>query len=332
MIIRNPFVFLIFLAYLTSLFIQHKLINNAYKFSSIKLFNNTTKSLRVRTRFIPPLLLNIAFILLVFAAAGFEKIIGFDEDNKQGYALQLVIDRSSSMSIDAGDGQTRYFHAKNTAKSFVLGDKELGLEGRKNDLVGLVSYAGYPETVYPLSLNHKLFEDTVDLLQIATSRTDEDGTNIGDSLQTAIARLVLLDSIQDYEVKGKFVILLTDGANNRGKVSPAEAAQYAAESGIKVYTVNFYTGNISIFEASEYANATKTLEEIAKITGGKYFLADSPDTLNNVYKEIDKMEKSVFQDKSLHKSKPLYKYFLIPALICLFLYGALITTFYRRLP
>ncbi|MBN2651963.1 MAG: VWA domain-containing protein [Spirochaetales bacterium] len=332
MIVKYPLVFLFLILYLFSILAQFMLVHSAYKFSSLKLVDNQKKSLRIRTRFIPPLFLHLAFWLLLFAAAGFEKIEGFEQNKKEGYAVQLVLDRSSSMTVDAGDGKTRYYHAINAAKSFVLGDPEIGLDGRKDDLIGLVSYAGYPETVYPLSLNHNLFDDTIDLLRTATPRTDEDGTNIGDALASAVARLVLLNEQDDYNVKGRFVILLTDGSNNRGKVAPAEAAEYAAESGIKVYTINFYTGRVGIFEMSDYANATKTLENIAEVTGGKYFQADSPRALNKVYKEIDSIEKSSLQEQSNRKTRPLYKRFLIPGLIFLILYGLLITTIYRRLP
>jgi Ca-activated chloride channel family protein len=331
MIFSFPYAFLLFIVYLEGALLQIFLKGGRFNFSSIKLIDRSNRSLRVKTMFIPPLLLNIGLLLLIFCSAGPEKIEGIEKDEQKGYAIQIAIDRSSSMLAET-DGTTRFEAAKIAAESFVMGNSETGLKGRPDDLTGLVVYARYPETVFPLSLNHALFQKALSYVIPADQNSGEDGTNIGDSLAVAAARLVALNEQSDYNIEGKFVILLTDGMHRDGEKSPAEAAEYAAKHGVKVYTVNFNNIQANFFNREAIANAEKTLQQIASVTGGKYFKAEDSEALFKVYKEIDSIEKSKFEQDFKYKTEPLYLYFLIPALIIILLSFALSSTVYRRLP
>jgi Ca-activated chloride channel family protein len=162
------------------------------------------------------------------------------------------------------------------------------LKKRDKDAFALLSFARYPETHTPLTTNHEVLQDFLKLIDIPQNQ-DEDGTAIGDALVLAVARLKDLKEGQ----KG-IVILLTDGKNNQGTKTPDEAAKIAADSGVTVYTVALGGQGIVVQDGQMMGVPVdideESLASIAKITGGKYFRADSIADLSSFYESIAQRE------------------------------------------
>jgi Ca-activated chloride channel family protein len=221
-------------------------------FSSVASAQRAGQSLRRRLAGLPVAVRTLALVLLVIALArpqmGREKV----KDVTKGVAIQMVIDRSGSMGAEMdyrGRRLNRLEVVKGVFEEFLVGNDET-LRGRPNDLVGMISFARYADTMAPLTLGHGAllrFLESVQLVQ----RKSEDGTAIGDALALAAARLRTAEEDltrfasesggKEYEIKSKIIILLTDGQNNFGRRTPLEAADLAAEWGIKVYAIGVGT-------------------------------------------------------------------------------------------
>ena len=187
--------------------------------------------------FPPPLILHIALASLICALAKPMTEVTKQRQDRQGIAIQVLIDVSSSMDINMQYGDerlTRMDVAKIVVEKFIAGDGQ-DLVGRSDDLIGLVTFARYADTIAPLSLAHDALVAIVQDVTINT-RPNEDGTAYGDATALAAAQLDLLEGDQD--IKSKIIILLTDGENNCGNHLPLQAASLAKEWGIKVYTIS----------------------------------------------------------------------------------------------
>ncbi|NOT01653.1 MAG: VWA domain-containing protein [Phycisphaerales bacterium] len=285
----------------------------AVRFSSIEWLKRQGRSWRVRLRAVLPALRTAAVVLLVVALARPQK--GNEETRilSEGVAIQLVVDRSSSMnamdfSVE-GQQVDRLTAVKKVVHEFVSGGK--GLDGRPNDLIGMITFAGYADGNCPLTLDHAFLLETLDQIEIVDERS-EDGTAIGDALALAVERLRELDKRPDVatgnRIKSKVIVLLTDGENNAGAILPAKAAELAKTYGIKVYSIGAGTeGYVPIrnsdpagfnFFSRVYATINEgTLKEIASIAEGKYWWATDTDSLRGVYAEIDALEKSETEEK-----------------------------------
>jgi Ca-activated chloride channel family protein len=171
---------------------------------------------------------------------------------------------------------------------------------------------------------------------IATSGLIEDGTAIGMGLANAVSRL------KDSKAKSKVVILLTDGSNNRGDISPMTAAEIAKSLGIRVYTIGVGTNKVAPYPmvvagGVQYVNIpveidSKTLSEIAAATDGDFYRATNNRELQNIYKEIDKLEKSKLSVKTYSKKYDAYQPFAMVAILLLLLEILLRITVFRKLP
>ena len=207
-----------------------------------------------------------------------------------GVDIVVAIDLSGSMESEdfklAGKQVNRLIIAKDTLKKFI--------ERRPNDRIGLVAFAGKAYIASPMTLDHDFLQMNVDRLQL---HTIEEGTAIGAGLAAAVNRL------RDLKSKSKIVILMTDGQNNVTKVPPLTAAEAAQSLGVKVYTIGVGTRGFAPFPqvdpfGRKYYAQTKvdidepTLQEIARKTGGKYYRADKTETLQQIYDEIDTLEKT----------------------------------------
>jgi len=202
--------------------------------------------------------------------------------------------------------------AKNIATEFI--------SGRPYDRIGLVVFSGESFTQCPITTDHAVL---INLLREIQSGMIEDGTAIGMGLATAVNR------IKDSKAKSKVIILLTDGVNNRGEIAPATAADIAKTFGIRVYTIGVGTQGTAPYPVQtpygiQYQDMPVEidegiLQEIAQKTGGKYFRATDNDKLTQVYKEIDKLEKSKIDIKQFSRKEEKY---LVPAIIafCLLLF------------
>ena len=247
-----------------------------------------------------------------------------------GVDMILALDCSGSMeSLDFKlDNQpaSRIEIVKSVVSKFI--------DGRPNDRIGLIGFAGAPYLVSPLTLDHDWLQQNLERVQIGTV---EDGTAIGSALATSVNRL------RDQPGKSKIIVLLTDGQNNMGKIMPETAAQAAKAMGVKVYTIGAgVRGEAPVPVTDAFGNKRLamarvdvdegTLKKIADETGGKFFRATDTQSLKNIYGEIDRMEKTTHQLKRFEHQGELFAWAVLPALALLGAGIGLEHTRFRRLP
>jgi Ca-activated chloride channel family protein len=252
------------------------------------------------------------------------------EVEASGIDILLAVDVSTSMEARdcrvAGRPVDRLTVVKQVVTRFI--------EDRPNDRIGLVAFAGRPYLVSPLTLDHEWLLQRLEGLETGMV---EDGTAIGSALASGLNRL------RDEDAVSKTVILLTDGMNNAGSVSPLTAAEAAETLGIKVYTIGAGTrGEAPIpvrdaFGRERMAMARvdideETLAKVAEQTGGRYFRATDTDSLQRIYEEIGRLEKTTRTLKQFHHHDELILWALLPALGLLVLEQILRATWLRRVP
>ncbi len=310
-------------------------------FSSIEILPTKT-SWRVRFDFLPDALLALAVIGIAVALAGPRLPDKTSKIRREGIAIMMAIDISSSMqaidSIEPGLDKTRLEAVKEVFVDFVHGTSDNdALRGRPDDIIGLVTFAGFAETRCPLTLDHGSLTAIAKNLNIVERRSD-DGTAVGDGLGLGVVRL------SESKAASKVLILLTDGVNNTGIETPIGAATLAAEEGIKVYTIgvgstgmayvrgqNIFTGEPELRQERVQIDEA-TLQKIAEQTGGQYFRAADAGALRNIYAEIDKLERSKNEDTQFAKHHEYYWLALLLALGCALCGWLLRATELRRLP
>ncbi len=266
-------------------------------------------TLRSRTRWIPSLLRLLAISLLIVCVARPQKRFERTQQNADGVAIELVIDRSSSMNAHDftldGTAVDRLTAVRRVAGDFIQGMGSL--DGRSGDLIGLVTFAGFADSNCPMTFDHEfLVTDVLNSIRIVNER-GEDGTAIGDAIALAVERLSSLDdrvkSDSGNSIQSKVIILLTDGENTAGDIEPQTAADIAAALDITVYTIGAGTNGwapfptVDLFGRKTMRNQPvvideKTLEAIATTTGGKYFRATDTESLEEIYAAIDEMERT----------------------------------------
>lgn len=283
---------------------------DALAFSSTSFAQFLKPTLKQQLTWIPPSLYLVSLTLLIIALArpreGREQTI----TDTEGIAIELIVDRSGSMqALDFKIGSTRVDRLaaiKDVASRFVLGDNK-ELEGRSNDLVGLISFAGSADGISPPTLDHRFLISQLLSTRIVTRR-DEDGTAIGDAIGLAVEKLAALEKNQRSPIKSRIAILLTDGENTAGDLEPLQAADLAKMLKIKVYTIGVGTRGRAPFPVRDFSGQTRytmtevnideeTLQKIAEATGGKYFRATSTTSLEEIYGEIDRLEKSKVEER-----------------------------------
>lgn len=286
----------------------------AIAYSSIETAEHIGSTWAVRLRWMVPALRVCALALLIIALA--RPRMG-DEQTRistQGIAIQLIVDRSGSMrAMDfklGGRQVDRLSVVKNVVQSFVLGGDNLS--GRPNDIIGLIAFASFADTLCPPTTDHAHLIDAVKQMRIATQR-EESATAIGDAIALGVERLRSLEAAQhlsvvsqDAQIKSKVMILLTDGENNAGDIDPLTAAQMAAAFGIKIYTIGAGTkdGLALVPDTDIFGQPMRipvsideeSLTKIAELTGGRYFRATDTSSLQQIYAQIDDMEKSKVQE------------------------------------
>jgi Ca-activated chloride channel family protein len=287
----------------------------AINFSSIGNAAELPPSWRQRLRWLPPTLGILAIIFMMVALARPQEGRKQTVTDAEGIAIELVVDRSGSMqALDfelEGEAVDRLTAIKDVAGKFVTGGENL--DGRFSDLIGLITFAGFADSLTPPTLDHSYLTAQLQHAEIATDRS-EDGTAIGDAIGLAIEKLSNLDdesneagSDEDKpsrQIKSKVVILLTDGENNAGELDPLPAAELAKALGIKIYTIGVGTKGqapVPVFDPLSNRRVLRmmqvnidedTLKKVAAETGGKYFRATDTQSLANIYAEIDELEKS----------------------------------------
>jgi len=322
------------------------------RFSSTANLKRAGASFRTNFAMIPLALRILALVLIVVAIArpqqGHEKV----KDVTQGIAIEMVLDRSGSMGTEMdfqGVHLTRLDVVKKVFEEFIMGNSKT-LKGRPTDLVGMVAFARYADTMAPLTLEHGALLRFLASIHVVTRQT-EDGTSIGDAIALAAARLRTAEEelsrrahesgTKEYEIKSKIMILLTDGQNNFGQRTPEQAAQLAKEWGIKIYAIGI-GGKEAVATVRTLFGQFKvpmgegvdqrTLQAVADATNGKFWLAEDETSLREIYEEIDRMEKSEIESLRFVDYNEKFGIFALVALGLLFAEAALSSTIFRRIP
>ena len=282
----------------------------------------------LRTIFYPylPFLRAGSFALIVLALARPQLTLKEEEVKAEGIDIVLVMDISSSM-LAQDFKPDRLEVSKQVAKEFI--DK------REFDRIGLVVFAGESFTQCPLTSDHRVVKDFLDGLQCGLL---EDGTAIGMGLASAVNRL------KDSEAKSKVVILLTDGVNNSGYIKPATAAEIAQKLETKVYTIGVGTRGQALSPVSRrsdgryiFGMATveideRLLNQIAEMTNGQYYRATDAQSLENIYDQIDALEKTEMEVTVFRRYSDEYRGFLFAGLVFLFVEILLRFSLFKSLP
>ncbi|KXK37713.1 MAG: VWA domain-containing protein [Saprospiraceae bacterium] len=281
----------------------------------------------IRERMLPYLpVLNIAAVALMIIAMARPQLMLKEEKVKaDGIDIMMAMDLSSSM-LSRDFNPDRLEVSKMVAKEFV--------SKRNYDRIGLVVFAGEAFTQCPLTVDHNILQNFLSELQVGMM---EDGTAIGMGLATAVNRL------KDSKAKSKIIILLTDGVNNAGYINPNTAAEIAKQYGVKVYTiavgsmgealspVNRTIDGEYFFAMSKVEIDTELLKSISMMTGGKYFRAIDRESLENIYTEIDKLEKTEIEVNVFKRYKDEYRGLLYWALGLLISGFLLQNTIFRKI-
>ena len=259
-----------------------------------------------------PLLRALAFVSLVVALARPQLTLKEESIKAEGIDIFLAIDLSSSM-LAQDFNPDRLEVCKRVAIEFV--------EKRQYDRIGLAVFSGEAFTQCPLTTDHRVLVDFIERLRCGIL---EDGTAIGMGLATAVNR------IKDSPGKSKVVILLTDGVNNAGYVKPLTAAEIAKEFGVKVYTIGVGQEGHAVSPISRRSDGSyvmgmaqveideELLQQISEMTGGKYFRATTARSLEKIYDEIDRLEKTEVEMTSVKRySEEFYRFVWLAVFILL---------------
>jgi Ca-activated chloride channel family protein len=309
----------------------------AFLYSSVQLVKGIIGITRSRAGAILMRLRWLALAFFIIALAQPRFVHSETKVSASGVDIVVALDMSGSMAAEDdgfllnGEQSSRFLIAKDTLKKFV--------DRRPNDRLGLVIFAAKAFVVVPPTLDHDFFLSNLERMQLQMEGFDNRSTAIGSALTTALNRL------RDLKSKSKIVILITDGENNAGKVPPLTAAEAAQALGIKVYTIGVGTrGEARIFTGQVDFSGNKiyqripvdvdedTLRKIAEMTKGKYYRADSSDTLKKIYADIDRLEKTDAEVKKFSQYQELFAWAVLPGMFALLLEAVLSHTIWRKLP
>jgi len=271
-------------------------------------------------RWLPSALRMVAIALLVLCIARPVRLNEQTRTLTEGVAIQLVVDRSSSMGAmdfeKKGRPVDRLEALKDVVNRFVDGGGDL--PGRKDDLVGLVTFARFADSISPMTMDHEWLLAGLRDLSPAEPGSGEDGTAIGDAV--ALGAEKLRDATEHRGeasklIKSKVLVLLTDGENNSGDIEPITAAELCKTLGIKLYTIGMGTRGMAPMPVKtpfgmQMVRQPVTIDEnllrkMAEITGGQYFRATDTHSLDGIYAKIDELEKTVTEQKRTVQAKDL---------------------------
>lgn len=299
------------------------------RLSDTHAYRSAARSWKVTLMPLQMLLRLAVFVLLVLILACPQTHNAWKNKSVEGIDIMMAMDVSGSMLAEDLK-PNRIEAAKQVAAEFIA--------GRPNDNIGLTIFAGEAFTQCPMTTDHA---SVLNLLRgvrtdLATRGLIEDGTAIGMGLANAVSRL------KDSKAKSKVVILLTDGSNNRGDLSPMTSAEIAKSLGIRVYTIGVGTNKVAPYPMPvaggvQYVNIpveidSKTLSDIAAATDGSFYRATNNKELQNIYREIDKLEKSKLNVTQFSKRYEAYQPFAVAAFVLLLLEMLLRLTLFRKLP
>jgi Ca-activated chloride channel family protein len=333
MIFRDPwvFVFLILIPPLVILSLSRAKRASAYfRFSTEELVSDLKPTLKLKMANGMVYLRAVSLTLLVFALARPQFIIEEAKTVTEGVDMVLTLDTSTSMLAEdfriGARRCNRFDVVRDVVKNFI--------EKRKDDRIGVVAFAGRAYTAAPLTLDHRWLEENLDRVRVGMI---EDATAIGSALATSLNRL------KKSKAKSKIIILLTDGINNVGKITPLTAAEAAKAMKIKIYAIGVGTKGLVPYPMKDYFGNTvyqnirididdAALEKIASLTGGKYYRATDTEMLKRIYDEIDRLEKTKIEHEGYKETKELFNDFLIPAIWVLLFEIFLANTILVKIP
>lgn len=299
------------------------------RFSSLDNMKKLRRSTSLFLRHVLLFLRCLAIALFVMALARPQSGTKATEVTTEGIDIMLCLDTSGSMqALDfkwENERQNRLQVVKRVVGNFI--------KGRTNDRIGMVVFGEEAFTQCPLTLDYGVLLSFLDQVEIGMAG---DSTAIGSALGTCVKRL------KDLESKSKVVILLTDGRNNAGSLSPETAAEIAGTFSIKTYTVGVGTeGEVPFLVDTIFGKRyvyqrvdldEDTLKELARITGGTYFKATDTKALEEIYNQIDQLEKTKVEVKEYMEYDELFRWFLMAGLACILLEIILANTRFRKIP
>ena len=299
-------------------------------FSSTSLVLAVGKKRRSKAGAMLASLVLAAMVLLIIALARPQFGRTLEHVTASGVDIMLALDVSGSMIAEdytiGSSRANRIDVVKKVTQQFI--------EARPNDRIGIIAFAGRPYLVSPLTLDHDWLIRNLDRVKIGLV---EDGTAIGSGLASAVARL------KDRDSKTKIIVLLTDGANNAGKVQPLTAAEAGRALGIKIYSIGAGSNGPvpvpmkdpfgrTVYQKVVFDFDEKLLEQIAKIGEGKYFRAADTRSMDATFREIDRLEKTKIEVEKTAEYRDLFPWLLFPALLLLAAEAVLSRTLWSRLP
>lgn len=304
---------------------RHRAQTSEVRYSTLLPFVGIPPTLKERMRHLPFVLRMLVLVLLLVGLARPRTSAHGETIYTEGIDIVLVYDISGSMLAE-DLRPNRVEAARQVMMEFI--------DGRKNDRIGLVIFAGESFTQCPMTLDYRVLKNQ---LRAVKQGVIEDGTAIGMAIAQAVNRL------KDSQTKSKVMILLTDGVNNRGEIDPLTATQIAQAFGIRIYTIGVGTTRgeapypIQTPFGIRYQNVPvdvdeKTLIKIAEMTGGQYFRATDNRTLRQIYQDIDQMEKTRIEVRSYRSYTELFYDWVWVGLIALLMEFVLASTWLRKLP
>ncbi len=301
-------------------------LSASIRYSDLSIVKRAARTGRQKFRFLLTIFRIAAVILLVLAFARPQAGTENREVTTEGVDIMLALDISGSMKAEDFKPHNRLYVAKEEIKDFI--DK------RTNDRIGLVVFARSSFTQCPLTLDYGVLLNFVDQVHFGMV---EDGTAIGMALANSINRL------RDSKAKSKIIILLTDGVNNAGEIDPLTASSIAKTMNVKVYTIGVGKPGRAMYPVDDPIFGKRyrylpneideeMLQEIAQKTGGQYFRARSEEELEQIYTEIDQLEKTEIKVSEYVQYKELFPNFVFAGLILLVLEIILGQTIFRKIP
>lgn len=299
--------------------------NTSYLSHSKDFTSSSLKTWKSRLIHLPFFLALFGAMLLIVAMTRPQSTISWNEQEVEGIDIVMAIDLSSSM-LARDFKPNRFESSKKLAMEFT--------EGRTNDRLGIVVYASESFTQSPITSDISVIKNVLKDLEMGWL---EDGTAIGNGLATAVKRL------KDDQAESKVIILLTDGENNSGNISPSTAAELAKTFGIRVYTIGVGTkGEAEMPYARDFSGRIlykkvpvnideETLKSISDITNGKYFRATGEGSLRAIYKEIDQLEKSKVSSTEFQEETELFHDWLLWGIILIVLSNILKLSVFKTL-
>lgn len=299
------------------------------RYSSISSLRDLGSTWRVKFKWAPLFFKSVALVFLIMALARPQKADEKVKRNVEGIDIMVTLDISESMLIEDMQPTNRLESSKKTIQDFI--------KKRVSDRIGVVAFSGEAYVRVPLTLDYPLLLQNVS--EIKTSRNIKMGTAIGVALANACSRL------KDSDAQTKVIVLLTDGENNTGLIDPLTALRIAKGYGIRIYTIGagvdgdaqlpIYSQDIFGRQVKRYQPIHSSvnvdlLTQMAEETGGKFFRATDTKTLESVFNEIDRLEKTKIDVDRFVKYQELFQSFLLWAVIFYILGGALQTTIFRR--